>query len=86
MPCTAVIERLFYGTVYDIKVKFFLTLLAIGVGLATITSLSVNPFGFAIMVFSVLITSAHQTVRLLSWPLSSSLGTGVPYERAATNE
>jgi hypothetical protein len=62
IPTTALIERVFYGVVYDIKVKFFLALLAVGVGLATITSISVNPVGSSLMVFSVLITSAHQAV------------------------
>ncbi|KAI7727901.1 hypothetical protein M8C21_010190 [Ambrosia artemisiifolia] len=62
IPCTVLLETLFFSKQFSKKVKFALTILLLGVGIATVTDLQLNLMGSVLSLFAIITTCVAQIV------------------------
>ncbi|GAA0181688.1 secondary carrier transporter [Lithospermum erythrorhizon] len=60
IPCTVLLETLFLSKTFSRSIKFCLTILLIGVGIATVTDLQLNALGSVLSLLAVLTTCVAQ--------------------------
>ena len=63
IPCTVLLQWLLYQTGTSTPIKGALTILTVGVGVATVSAIDINAMGLAIALIGVLTTSFQQIVR-----------------------
>ncbi|CAI9298856.1 UDP-xylose transporter 2 isoform X1 [Lactuca sativa] len=60
IPCTVLLETLFFSKQFSKKIRFSLTVLLMGVGIATVTDLQLNMLGSVLSLLAVLTTCVAQ--------------------------
>jgi solute carrier family 35, member E3 len=63
IPCTVLLQWALYRTGTSTPIKLALSILTLGVGMATVSSLDVNMDGLIVALIGVLTTSFQQIVR-----------------------
>ncbi|XP_024967510.1 UDP-xylose transporter 3-like isoform X2 [Cynara cardunculus var. scolymus] len=60
IPCTVLLETLFFSKQFSKKIRFSLTVLLMGVGIATVTDLQLNVMGSVLSLLAVITTCVAQ--------------------------
>lgn len=60
IPCTVLLETLFFSKQFSKKIRFSLTVLLMGVGIATVTDLQLNMLGSVLSLLAVITTCVAQ--------------------------
>lgn len=60
IPCTVILETLFFRTRFSRSIKFSLSILLLGVGIATVTDLQLNALGSVLSLLAVITTCIAQ--------------------------
>ncbi|KAF3611759.1 hypothetical protein DY000_02044611 [Brassica cretica] len=60
IPCTVLLETLFFRKMFSRKIQFSLTILLLGVGIATVTDLQLNMLGSVLSLLAVITTCVAQ--------------------------
>lgn len=60
IPCTVLLETLFFSKQFSKKVRFSLTILLLGVGIATVTDLQLNLMGSILSLLAIITTCVAQ--------------------------
>ncbi|KAG2260717.1 hypothetical protein Bca52824_080011 [Brassica carinata] len=60
IPCTVLLETLFFRKKFSRKIQFSLTILLLGVGIATVTDLQLNMLGSVLSLLAVITTCVAQ--------------------------
>ncbi|KAB5512344.1 hypothetical protein DKX38_029372 [Salix brachista] len=69
IPCTVLLETLFFRKQFSRSIQLSLTILLMGVGIATVTDLQLNVLGSVLSLLAVLTTCVAQIVSLAEVPL-----------------
>ncbi|CAN1262826.1 UDP-xylose transporter 3 [Linum perenne] len=64
IPCTVLLETLFFRKLFSRNIQFSLVILLLGVGIATVTDLQLNVLGSVLSLLAVLTTCIAQIVSL----------------------
>ncbi|CAI9290201.1 unnamed protein product [Lactuca saligna] len=62
IPCTVLLETLFFSKQFSKKIRFSLTVLLMGVGIATVTDLQLNMLGSVLSLLAVLTTGVPESL------------------------
>jgi solute carrier family 35 protein E3 len=75
IPCTVVLETIFFRKMFSRKIQFSLVILLLGVGIATVTDLQLNMLGSVLSLLAVITTCVAQIVSYayILFPLSICL-------------
>nr|DAD25806.1 TPA_asm: hypothetical protein HUJ06_027274 [Nelumbo nucifera] len=69
IPCTVLLETLFFRKRFSRSIQFSLTILLVGVGIATVTDLQLNVLGSVLSLLAVVTTCIAQIVSLIDTSL-----------------